>query len=564
MGVKQSMAAWTRFELAFACALVIAGPAHAQVDWDGLPEGRWTVVSSNTLSDVDPCPSGSCSYSAVEGQSGVINDWCGGAFAANYGELGGLIAWGGGHNGYFGSEVYVFDLATGSWERVSEPYDDGSSSVAAQCNEDGVYPDGSACPTHTYDQVDYHPATNRFVILGGTPDPVCGGCVDDRAHLFDLTGLDWQLGAKKDGPVYYGGTSAYDAERDLFWLLSAYAHSFASYDAVADTWTDHGSPGNVEIDGAAVVDPERDLYLFIDARGTGNLYAISLDAPDSDFVELNVAGDTEIQSADKLGFDRDSSTGRFVGWDDGADLYVLDAPEGDWRTGIWRWTRIASSDTSVVPERNENGTYGRLRYAASVNAFVLVSSTEGAARRRHERTGLGHGRPRWQRAAASGCKRGRCRRAKSRNGRHAERARCGQRRRAALERYRPLGWLRLSRRLRSRALSRSARAGARRAVFRAREATARERASRRAGRVSLAVARALQLVCARGARARAPPFTRAAPLEQRHMSLHRQRRSRPSACMYTRVLNETSRDSTLRPVCVLRERTPGLRFRSSW
>jgi len=376
MGMKHSMAAWTRFELAFACAL-IAGPAHAQVDWDGLPEGRWTVVSSNTIADVDPCPSGGCSYSAVEGQSGVINDWCGGAFASGHGELGGLIAWGGGHNGYFGSEVYVFDLASGLWQRVSEPYDDGSSSVAAQCNEDGVYPDGSACPTHTYDQVDYHPASNRFVILGGTPDPVCGGCVDDRAHLFDLTSHDWQLGARKDGPVYYGGTSAYDAERDLFWLLSAYAHSFASYDAVADAWTDYGSPGNVEIDGAAVIDPERDLYLFIDARGTGNLYAISLEAPDSDFVELNVAGDTEVQSADKLGFDRDSSTGRFVGWDDGAELYVLDAPEGDWRTGTWRWTRVAPSDKSVVPERNENGTYGRLRYAASVNAFVLVSSTEG-------------------------------------------------------------------------------------------------------------------------------------------------------------------------------------------
>jgi hypothetical protein len=29
-----------------------------------------------------------------------------------------------------------------------------------------------------------------------------------------------------------------------------------------------------------------------------------------------------------------------------------------------------------VPERNQNGTYGRLRYAASVNAFVLVSSRE--------------------------------------------------------------------------------------------------------------------------------------------------------------------------------------------
>jgi hypothetical protein len=387
----------TRWGLSIACAftLVHAPLVHAQVDWDGLPEGRWTVVSSNTISDLDPCPSQNCSYSAVEGQSGVINDWCGGAFASGYGELGGLIAWGGGHNGYFGSEVYAFDLAAGTWKRLSEPYDDGSDSVAAQCNDDGVYPDGSACPTHTYDQVDYHPATNRFVILGGTPDPVCGGCVDDRVHLFDLASNAWALGAKKDSPVYYGGTSAYDAERDLFWLLSAYSHTFASYDPTADAWSDHGMPGIVEIDGAGVVDPERDLYLFIDARGSFDMFAIPLDTPDADFVQLNVDGDVEIQSANKLGFDRDATTKRFVAWDDGADLYVLDPPAGDWRTGTWRWTRVAPMGGSVVPERNENGTYGRLRYAASVNAFVLVSSTEGPVWAYRLSSGAGSGpRPR--------------------------------------------------------------------------------------------------------------------------------------------------------------------------
>jgi hypothetical protein len=154
-------------------------------------------------------------------------------------------------------------------------------------------------------------------------------------------------------------------------------HSFASYDPVADEWTDYGSPGGIEIDGAGVIDPERDLYLFIDARGSGGLFAIPLDASDSDFVELSVAGDVEIQSANKLGFDRDSATGRFVGWDDGADLFLLDAPSGDWRTGTWRWTRVAPVDASVAPVRNPNGTYGRLRYVASVNALVLVSSTEG-------------------------------------------------------------------------------------------------------------------------------------------------------------------------------------------
>jgi hypothetical protein len=52
-------------------------------------------------------------------------------------------------------------------------------------------------------------------------------------------------------------------------LVPAYAHTYASYDRVADEWTDHGMPGVVEIDGAGVLDRDRDLYLFVDALGSG-------------------------------------------------------------------------------------------------------------------------------------------------------------------------------------------------------------------------------------------------------------------------------------------------------
>lgn len=76
---------------AVACALTLVtwvSSAAAQTLYDDLEPGRWTVISLNTIDDVDPCPSQDCSYSAVEGISGVIDDWCGGAFATRFGELG--------------------------------------------------------------------------------------------------------------------------------------------------------------------------------------------------------------------------------------------------------------------------------------------------------------------------------------------------------------------------------------------------------------------------------------------------------------------------------------------
>lgn len=360
--------------------LGMAAGAAAAPNWNDLTPGRWVVISENTIQDLDPCPQRDCSYSAVEGLAGLINDWCGGAFAAGYGRFGSLVAWGGGHNGYFGSELYVFDLDSGRWARVTDPYDDGSSSVAASCSDDGVYPDGSACPTHTYDQVDYHPATNRFVIIGGTPDPVCGGCVDDRIHLFDFDDRTWHLGARKPSALMYSGATGYDPTRDVFWLLSAYTRVFSKYDPGADVWSEYGAVDNsFEIDGAGVVDPVRDLFLFLDSRGSGKLYAIPLSDPTSDLIELATEGDREIQSAGAaLGFERIPQEDCLVAWHDGAEVYVLRPPDGDWRTGSWRWTRVVPDPAnSVVPRRNPNGTYGRFRYAPSVNAFVLVSAYDG-------------------------------------------------------------------------------------------------------------------------------------------------------------------------------------------
>jgi hypothetical protein len=360
--------------------LLLAATAKAAPDWNNLKPGHWAVVSENTIRDLDPCPQRNCSYSAVEGLSGVINDWCGGAFASGYGRFGGLVVWGGGHNGYFGSEIYVFDLDSGRWVRVTDPYDDGSSSVAASCNEDGIYPDGSACPTHTYDQVEYHPATNRFVIIGGTPDPVCGGCVDDRVHLFDFDDRTWHLGARKPSPLMYAGVTGYDPARDAFWLLSAYTRVFSRYDPVTDAWTEYGAVDNsFEIDGAGVVDPVRDLFLFLDSRGSGKLYAIALEQPTSNLIELATEGDREIQSLGAaLGFEYVPQEDCLVAWYDSADVYVLRPPEGDWRAGAWRWTRVPPDPANnVTPRRNPNGTYGRFRYAASVNAFVLVSAYDG-------------------------------------------------------------------------------------------------------------------------------------------------------------------------------------------
>ena len=356
-------------------------PAVAQAHpLDELEPGHWIVVSNNALRDVDPCPTHDCSYTAVEGVSGVIDDWNGGAFATAVGELGSLVAWGGGHNGYFGSEVYVFDLATGLWSRASEPYDNGSGSVAGDCSEQGIYPDGSACPSHTYDRIDYHPPTNRLVILGSTYDPVCGGCPDPYAHAFDFDDGTWSLGASAAG-LGWDGQTAYDSTRDVYWFIAAYGvPPLRRYDPNADAWSEHGPQAQaIEISGMGLYDPDHDAFLYGDPGGTQEVFAYDLADPDASSFALVTEGDEEIAGIGQIGFEWDPAEHRVTAWADGADVYTLTPPEdGDWRTAAWTWTRIpAADDNEVVPTVGINGTYSRFRYAPSVNAFLLVSTVDG-------------------------------------------------------------------------------------------------------------------------------------------------------------------------------------------
>jgi hypothetical protein len=90
-----------------------------------------------------------------EGCSAVIDDWNSGSFdqARNR-----LLLWGGGHQGYYGNEIYAIDLDTLTTTRLTDPsYDlDGAGSqgdVCGESHENGTQP----ASRHTYDGLLYVP-----------------------------------------------------------------------------------------------------------------------------------------------------------------------------------------------------------------------------------------------------------------------------------------------------------------------------------------------------------------------------------------------------------------------
>lgn len=370
------------FPYAAALALALFQTTQAfAVTASDLQVGKWVAVSSNTVASVSPCPSDGCDYSGNEGQKGVMDDWSGGAFATNLGAAGSLLVFGGGHSGYLGNEVYAFDVAEGSWSRLTNPVspptcDYNTSTMAGN----------SPCSAHMYEALEYSPLTNEFVKLGSSSD---GNTVvgTGYVHALNVQTKQWRRGARMpswDGTISddgEGASTAWDSRRNVFWWQGSWRASqttnkvLRKYDPAANTWTEY--PGeNVGIDQAAAFDSQRQIFLVVDGRDSKSVYAYDTSVDTPVVYELSTTGDLTPQQSSAIGLEYDPVTDQFVAWTGGSAVYTLKAP-ANWKTGTWTWKRIAAASGSASPTANERGTYGRFRYVPSLNAFIVVNSVSG-------------------------------------------------------------------------------------------------------------------------------------------------------------------------------------------
>lgn len=375
-------------------ASVVDAPAPQWVL--SIEPGTWASISRNTLADVNPAadPAANPDYPAAapwhgnSGQKSVVTAWNGGAFASRFGKLGSLIAFGGGHNDYFGNEVYAFDLEQRRWSRVTNPYAAPRDVLTARY-DGGAFPDGSPLPPHTYDYVDYHPASNSFVLLKGLQQlGVSGGAISGApAFLYDFGSRTWRRSPPAAAAYGSSGWSAYDALRDVFWVNPPGATPQAGFrhldpdgtnpDGSVGSWSESFGPRKSGGgDGMGAYDPSNDILVYTDfKKPPGAAYGVNLARPGDAPVELKLEG-----SAPELG------AGHGWEWSDlrqaliywprsaGAEIHELRLRGTNWRDGPWVWTRLTRGTNSVVPEpmTADNGVYGRFRLVRFADAEIAI------------------------------------------------------------------------------------------------------------------------------------------------------------------------------------------------
>jgi hypothetical protein len=386
-----------------ACLGGLTSPSTAAArgdppEWaERIAPGTWGIVSRNTLAEVDPARDARLKagherrvpWRGSTGQASVVDAWNGGAMARDQGSHGVLLLFGGGHSNYFGNEVYAFDLGRASWSRLTDPYVAPTASLL-QLYERAEFPDGSPLPPHTYDYVEYHPATRSFVVLRGVQKlgVPSGPYSSGPPHMLGLETLRWRRGASHGLTVGSGGLSCYDGKRQLLWSeapgsrsagLRSFDPSGQNADGSYGKWSaDYGHHG-VVVDSVGACDPLHDLLVFTRFRRGNEVMAIALSEPGRPAMALRQAG-TPPPLEPAHGWEWSETRRALIYWRRGGGVHELAAPPDDWR-GTWQWRALTAGANSIAPDemKRDNGVYGRFRIVryGDEEFCIVVNSVDG-------------------------------------------------------------------------------------------------------------------------------------------------------------------------------------------
>ena len=345
-----------------------------------LPAETWFEAPGTDMRSI--CVPDTRGVRGVVGCEAIVSAWNGGAYDAVHHRM---LIWGGGHDDYWGNELYAFNLQSGAWSRLTEPSLIPADTTADRFLNRDPLPDGQPVSRHTYDGLQYLPDRQALFAHGGSR--ARDGNSTDRTWLFDAGG--WRMLA--DGPGGYALASAYDQAGQQVFVHTAEA--FFRYDLVADTWTALPGFGRAPLwpryavsgDKTGALDPRRRLYWTV---GSGQFFVWDIDGArvvTDDWLTIGAgvysnldrvagypeqrfeSGGGDVFDSTAPGFAYDEATDEFVAWPNGGAPRILDLT-----TLVWREGSAEGAPTS----RTSGGTYGRWRYLPEYNVFLLVNSVD--------------------------------------------------------------------------------------------------------------------------------------------------------------------------------------------
>lgn len=328
----------------------------------------WTTVPGTKLAAVCPRSTGSYNFSyycrdVIRGWSGAIADT----------KRSRLIIWGGGHNGYYGNELYSFDLNTLQMQRLNDP-----SPIADGTGCPASLVDGKPNARHTYGGIAYIAHADRMFAFSGSVANR-DGCQTQDTWTLDLATLKWKRMDPVNGEVPMAGhpVADYDANTGHVFVHDQWRHLY-SYDYDSNRYRMYPQSSPRALRMMAVIDPKRRLFLMFGDKGSpdgGGLRVYDL-GPKSNFVEQDwtnlTKGCDPLMESNFPGLAYDARIDRIVGWPNfGNTVFLFDPDTKQCQAETYTGGPPDSAHEGRAPY--SNGTFGRFRYFPSNDTFVLVN-----------------------------------------------------------------------------------------------------------------------------------------------------------------------------------------------
>jgi hypothetical protein len=380
----------------------------------GLPTGiGWHALPSNTMLQASgACPPnnfGGDPFLFAEFCGNVIRSWSGGVADTTANRL---LIWGGGHENYYGNEIYSLNLSDNpvTLTRAKDPTVPTNYSNRANCI-DGIppsSPDFAPNSRESYSGMAFLPSANRMFILNGSlacneGDGSTGSWTISLNNLNDSSPwvhenpiMAGQNPDTESGGNAYGNVAAYDPNSGLVFIADSSA--IYTYDYLTNTYNiiapAQSFLTSIYLSGA--IDPTRKLFVLVGECGRGTcgtgdgVFVADISNPattsqqnwtTNTMADLTCAeflgGGVNPISAANPGITFDSVANDFVAWpNQGDSVYILTPDPVNRRLTCQKQTFTGgppnSSHTTAGPN-SSNGTFGRFQYFPGLDVFVLVN-----------------------------------------------------------------------------------------------------------------------------------------------------------------------------------------------
>ncbi len=366
----------------------------ANSSWLPEPGHMVKLPAQNSFYSVDPCPRSDCSYNRGGGfnSSGnryVVDAFSGGVFNPWYSNYGALVLHGGGHGDSGENSVYVFDLDTMKFARLTDPYEPVDKSAKRNIDRKyGEHPDGSPASAHTYDLLAIIPPEMGGGRQGSLLRPISLAVLGPAlnipwSHAYDFAEGRWSRYSKNACPmrVHASGVQmcALDTRRKRVWHFIGGASQACYLDL--ETREHVAGPTNRPGFGATadtammVYVPERDLLV---ASGTvKGKQRIGWFNPAKieegwRYAELSQALPADYTTA--IGWSPDTQRLYFYSRASRTDIYEIEIPAN--LSAQWKvtWRPILGEAVGALDwgGRNSGGLYKRWDYVPALKCFIFM------------------------------------------------------------------------------------------------------------------------------------------------------------------------------------------------